>query len=514
MRVFRRGLFILITLLLAGGLLIAGGWWGLNRYVGSPGFATFVKKEGTRLTGAPLDFHDIIWELGRGITLNAPVIANGEKFPARGEFKADQVILKYEWSSIFAGRFEINRLTLKQPVLIIGQDAAGNLVLPVNPPAAATVTTTASTPAATPTPESTADKSSPIEIACRKFNLEKGTVEVKNHDGSTRLLCSGIDTEGRLFAGEKTSLRGSISIGEIWLLQKVKITSLRSAMQLEGDTFSLTGLEADAYGGRINGVWEQNFSDAKKPYNLKLNLDDCDVNAVISGVMQQTGIISGRLDAKTLWIGPSTEPMAVSGKGTVELHGGQLINVPFFRVLAQLLGVAALQQPDFSECKIEYTIVDQVATISVLQLKSALFELSGTGTVGFDGALKMQCRLDLNPELVKQIPAAMSGALEKQPNGYSSIPFKLGGTLSDPKVELVITQGMVQQATDLIRGLFGKKEKKPEAPAPATATPAPAAVVTTTASTTTTTVSAPTPAPVPATTSTSTPQTNAPAGGM
>lgn len=505
MRVFRRVLLILVALLLAGGLLIAGGWWWLNRYVGSPEFATLVKKEGTRLTGAPVEFQSVIWELGRGITLTHPIIANGEKFPARGEFKSEQIILKYEWSSIFERRFEINRLTLKQPTLVIGQDAAGNLVLPVNPPAATTSSATTAAPAPAPARTEEEAKSSFFEIDCRKFNLEKGTVEVKNSDNGTRLLCSGIDMEGRIFAGEKTTLRGSLSIGEIWLLQKVKITNLRSAMQLEGDTFTMTGLEAQAYGGRITGTWEQNFSDAKKPYNLKLDLDDCDVNAVISGVMQLTGVVSGRLDAKTLWLGPSTDPMAISGKGTLELHDGQLIQVPFFRVLAQLLGVSALSQPDFSECKIEFTVVDQVMTVSLLQLKSALFELSGTGTVGFDSALQMQCRLDLNPELVKQMPATISNALEKQPNGYSSVPFKLGGTLSDPKVELVITQGMIQQATDLIKGLFGPK-KKAETPA----APAPVAPATTPAPET----SAPAPAAAPETATSSAPQTNAPPGGM
>lgn len=469
MRVLRRLVFILVCLVISLGLLIAGGWWWLNSYVEGPEFSALVKKEASHLTGVPVEFKSLIWELGRGITLSELNMRNGEKAPAQGQFKTDQIILKYDWSSLLDRRFEITRLTIKQPVVVIGQDAEGNYVLPVVPPK----TATASTPAAASAPAES--KSSPITLDWRMFNLEQGTVEVKNSDGSTRLLCSGIETEATALTGDKPGLKGWLRIGEIWLLQKVKITSVRSPMSLVGDTFSLSPIEAEAYGGRIGGSWEQNFSDPKKAYNLKLNIEDCDVNAVLSGVVQQTGILSGRLDAKTFWLGPATDPMAVSGKGTIELHNGQLIQIPFFRALAQILGVSALSQPDFSECKIEFTVADQVMTVTSMMLKSALFELSGTGTVGFDSTLKLQCRLDLNPELARQLPEAMVKVLEKRENGYSSIPFKVGGTIAQPKVELSVTSGMIEQATNLIQGLFGPKKDKAKteavpASAPATTT--------------------------------------------
>lgn len=484
MRVLRILGIILVGLLVALGLLIAGGWWWLNSYVEGPEFSALVKKEGSRLLGVPVEFKGLVWELGRGITLTELDLRNGEKAPAQGEFKSEQIILKYDWSSLLERRFEITRLTIKHPVVVIGQDANGKYVLPVAPP-----TSTASIPAQT-TPTTSGTASSPITLEWRSFNLEKGLVEVKNTDGTRRLLCSGIEMDAKALTGDKKGLKGSIGIGEIWLLQKVKITSVRSPMTLEGDLFTLNPIEGETYGGRINGSWEQNFADPKQAYNLKLNLDDCDVNAVLSGVVQQTGMISGRLDAKTLWLGPATDPMAVSGKGTIEVHNGQLINVPVFRSLGQILGVSALSQPDFSEAKVEFTVADQVMSIATLYLKSALFELSGSGTIGFDSALKMQCRLDLHPDLVKQLPTAIAKSLETRENGYGSLPFKLGGTLNQPKVELVITAGMVEQATDLLKGLFGKKAKSEPAPA----TPA----TTTTSTTTTETVTTSTPVVAPA----------------
>ena len=491
MRALRRLVIILVGLLAVLGLLVVGGWWWLNRYVEGPEFSALVKKESSRLLGVPVEFKKLIWDVGRGLTLNELDLRHGDKAPAQGEFKAEQIILKYDWATLLERRFEITRFTIKQPVVVIGQDANGNYVLPIAPP-----TSTASTaPAATkPSPAPSGTTEPLITFAWRSFNLEKGLVEVKNSDGSRRLYCSGIEMDATALTGDKKGLKGSLSIGEIWLLQKVKITSVHSPMRLEGDLFSMSTIEGETYGGRIGGSWEQNFADPKQAYNLKLNLDDCDVNALLSGVVQQTGLMSGRLDAKTLWLGPATDPMAVSGKGTIEVHNGQLINVPIFRTLGQLLGVSALSQPDYSEGKVEFTVADQVMTLSKLQLKSALFELSGTGTIGFDSALKMECRVDLHPDLVKQLPPAIAKSLESRENGYGSLPFKLGGTLNQPKVELVITSGMVEQATDLLKGLFGKKNKTEKAAEPAPATPAPATSTTTTSETVTTS----TPVAVPA----------------
>ncbi len=478
MRGVRRFFIILSGGLLAIGLLLGGTWFGLNRYILSPGFATRVKTEAQRYTGVPVNFKDTLWELGRGITLSDFEFHNGDTAPAQGSFKAPQFILKYEWQSLWERKFEITRLTIKSPSVLIGQDTTGSYILPLNWPAPAT--TSASKPESS---------SSPIGLALKAFNLERGTVEVKDATGATRLLCSGIDTEGKTTDGEKPGLKGVLYIGEIWLMQKVKLTSVRSPMALEGDTFSLSALEADAYGGHITGTWQQNFSDPKKSYDLKLNLSDCDVNALLTELDQKNGQISGRVDAKTFWLGPATDPMAISGKGTIELRNGQLIQVPFFKTLSQLLGVPALNQPDVTDCKIEFTVADQLITISSLQLKSALFELSGSGTMGFDLNLKMNCRLDLSPEITQQLPGSLDKLLEKRDNGYRSITFKLTGNAENPKVELGVN--LADQAIDALKGFFGKKDKKTDkidaskpadtsvpttAPATTTSTPVPAAV--------------------------------------
>lgn len=476
MRVLRRIIIVLFYVVIALVLLIAAGWWALNSYVQSPAFAAQVKLEGSHLLGVPVEFKDVSWNLAQGINLNGLVLHNGGPSPAVGEFKVDHVVLRYDGASIWKGKLEITRLWISQPTVLIGQDAAGNFVLPVAPQAAAApaVPPTASTSApatATSAAPTATPSGSLVQISWKKFNVDKGTIEVKGNDGSTRLLCSGIDTYALSTEGDKPGLKGQLHIGEIWLLQKVRITNAHSPMSLEGDTFSLPTIEAEVYGGRATGAWEQNFGDPKKSYNLNLNLTDCDVNAVTSGVLDQTGVISGRLDAKTQWIGPATDPMSVSGNGTVEVRNGQVIQIPFFKTLSQLLGVEALGQPDFSSCKMEFTVADQVATISTLNMKSALFALSGTGTVGFDSSLKMDCHLDLSSDLVKQLPSTIEKALEKHDDGSRSIPFKLTGTIEKPNVELVLSQTMINQAVDALKGLFGpKKDKAKTDAAPPTAT--------------------------------------------
>jgi len=447
MRILRNLFLALVFVVILAVLAVGAGVWWVNRYVHSPEFAAEVKGQAGRLAGVPVDFKSINWDMSQGLTIDELTVRNDVANEQSGILQAKQIKLKYDWKALLNRHFDITEFDIIEPAILIGQQPNGGYRLPIvvsNPSATAAKKAEAAQPAPSGQPG--------IVLVVQKVVIEKGHLEIKNADGSYNLLCSDINGTANNTnpSSESLSLDGSLNIGEAQFMGKVKITSIRSPFTYKSGVLNFSALEATAYKGKVNGTWESNLFDPKISYNLKLDLQGCDVNDLLGSAFQKPGVVSGKLDAKTLWLGNASEPMGVSGKGSLDVQNGQVINLPAFKNLAQMLGgMNALAQPDFSECKMEYTVGDQVLTVQTLSLKSALFDLSGNGKIKFDSTVDMPMQAGLNPEITKQVPPLISGLLAQRPDGYKIVPFNVTGTVEQPKVDIAMKQG------DLVNGVAG-----------------------------------------------------------
>jgi hypothetical protein len=122
-----------------------------------------------------------------------------------------------------------------------------------------------------------------------------------------------------------------------------------------------------------------------------------------------------------------------------------------------------------------------LATIDELILRSPNIRLTASGTVAFDGKLKLDSQLAIDDRIRGQLFKAIRENFQPISElGYSAIDFQVVGTIDRPSTNLV-ERLVGRDLSSMLNSLFGgkrdrpKKKKKPteEAmPAPATPTTA------------------------------------------
>ena len=124
-----------------------------------------------------------------------------------------------------------------------------------------------------------------------------------------------------------------------------------------------------------------------------------------------------------------------------------------------------------------------LVTIDELILRSPNIRLTASGTVAFDGRLKLDSQLAINEKIRGQLFKAIRQNFQpiNEP-GYSAIDFQVGGTIDRPSTNLM-DRLVGRDLSSMINSFFGggkkerakKKKKQMEEAAPATAEPGEAA---------------------------------------
>lgn len=439
-RLFKTLLILALVAGVGAGALVL---W-LRYYVQTPEFAADVKKLGSELAGGTFDFDHLQWDIGRGLTVeNIRLERDGSDKggePA-ASMQAWQIILKYDWASLWCQQFEITRLTFKTPRFVIRQQEDGSYLLPF-----------------APVPGRVEPPGSPIAAVLSAFNLDDGELRVLREDGSPLLEFFHVQAEGQ--KPEDSNGNGALSgvgmISNVILWGDIKMQSLRSPYRYQQDNLELSAVEANFYGGQLSGQWEQRLADEDLPYSAKLDASGVEIGPLLKDAAGVGGLLTGKLEAKSTWIGPAKRPLDVSGEGSVTVSQGRMLDVPLFRTLAERLpGLQVLAQPDFSVLSAEYTIAKRQVDFTSLQMKSTLFEINGQASVGFDHTVTADLELAVNPRLADRLPQEASELMETRADGYRTFIVSVGGTLQSPTVGIPVSDALREKAMEGLKRFLG-----------------------------------------------------------
>jgi hypothetical protein len=148
-----------------------------------------------------------------------------------------------------------------------------------------------------------------------------------------------------------------------------------------------------------------------------------------------------------------------------------------------VLQIEELTQLHLQQAQAKYHVSPGLVTIDELVLRSPNIRLSATGTINFNGKLRLDSQLAINEKVRGQLFKAIRENFRPiSEAGYSAIDFQVAGTLDHPKTNLM-ERLVGRDLKDLVNGLFGgkksdrpKKKKHAEEAPPATdeASPTPA----------------------------------------
>lgn len=448
----KKALLGALALLLVAALAAIGYGVHLAGKLNTPEFQRSLLDQARAAAGADVRVGKMDISLFSGVTLSGLGIANPAPF-AGDLLTADAFVLRYRLPPLLAGRVEVERVALERPVLNLLMDAKGGFNYEKLGGPASTRTPAAATPGAAAVP---------LRVVLKQLAVENGSVTMTDHTKARLLAVEGaafrsaFEVAGGVARGSGEATIPTVSLGDLLFLR-----SVRAPLSLSRDTVTLSPIRADVAKGRATGEVAVHLKDGFR-FVGKLELKGVDVGTLLAEA-KSAGGVAGTLAGQATFEGTGGLPtMKGRGQGTVSdcrVEQGRVL-----ALLAAVLQVPELANPDFDECRAEFTQSGARLSTPVLRLTGEAVQLHGAGTVDLEtAALDYRMTLALAPKLVAKVTRPeLRPAFERRADGFSAIDFRLYGTTLDPKTDLLARVGKAA-ATDAVKKglgrLFGSKNQ-------------------------------------------------------
>ncbi len=469
---------------------------GVNLYVQSQGVHRRIQLELSQRLGTPLRLRQISVTPWSGLKLNGITIPQ-ETGKIGGNFlEARSFQLRVEFWSLFSNRLVIRQVSLIRPEVVWAQNSSGKWRLPelspeerISAPAPTPGTTTADNvaPAPPPTaPAPAAQTPSPNESLLASppppvFTPEVQRVTLK--DGDFTFL----DSRGRVIAKflgldfhssfrTATELKGNATVNKISLRDRFFLEKLESPLRYDPVELAFSNISAQCAGGMINGRYQMQPQAVDSPFTAEVKFRDLQVEKLVTNAGGPPGMIQGRVEGFLDAAGKTADSNALSGHGEIVLREGRLQQYSLLVALGQILQIDELTQLQLEQAEVKYHIDPGIVKVDEMILRSPNIRLTATGTVTFNGKLRLNSQLALNDKIRRQLfsPVRENFQPIPEPPGYAAVNFRISGTVERPKTDLM-DKLVGQDLRDLggvISGLFSHPKKKKAQPA---ATSAPGA---------------------------------------
>jgi hypothetical protein len=200
---------------------------------------------------------------------------------------------------------------------------------------------------------------------------------------------------------------------------------------------------------------------------------------IIANAGGPKGMVQGKLEGNFQASGKTAEPEALVGKGEISLRDGRVQQYSLLVLLGELLQIEELTELHLEQAEARYHVSPGLVTIDELILRSPNIRLTASGTVAFDGKLRLDSQLAINDKIRGQLFKAIRQNFQAiDEAGYSAIEFQVGGTIDKPSTNLM-DRLVGRDLSSMINSFFGggkkerakKKKKRDEEVAPAAPQP-------------------------------------------
>ena len=505
MRKLRRITLIAFTtvIALAGALLL-----GVNLYVQSQGTQAKIQQELSRRLGTTLEIRSMSVTPWGGLQLSGIIIPQTSPAAPRHFLEAKTFRLRVRFLSLFSRRLVIKEVSLIKPRVVWPQDAEGKWKLPKSqevqssgvsrkppvsvsqsrregefvqptvPPMDIAPSTNLSPPA-----QPSVDNKPPrraVAPEVRRVSIKDGSFSFLDQAGGLLASFTGVDF--RTSIRSASALHGDTKVARISLRDRFFLEELRSALRYEPDVLELSKISARAGNGEINGYFAMQPEAEDSPFTTSVKFRNVLADQIVENAGGPKGMVKGELEGSFQASGKTADPNALIGRGEIFLRDGRVQQYSLLVLLGQILQIEELQELHLEQAEAKYHLSPGLVTIDNLILRSQNIHLTASGTVAFDGRLKLDSQLAINDRIRGQLFKAIR--VNFQPTnepGYSAIDFQVGGTIDRPSTNLM-DRLVGRDLTNMLNSFLGgkkdrsKKKKKqieeamPAAPSPSAST--------------------------------------------
>ncbi|HEY7515904.1 MAG TPA: AsmA-like C-terminal region-containing protein [Vicinamibacteria bacterium] len=448
MRKVLLSVLVLIVVLLAAGLFYAGR---LVASLKTPEFKKQVLAQASTAVGTKVDVKSMDIDVLSGVTLQGVAVANPAPFPG-SLATAEEVVLRYRLRSLLAGRVEVQRLSVRKPVLLLAMDPKGTFNYEKLAGASAKTA-----PAA---PAGGGMAGSMLRLVISRLAVENGEVLMVDDRKAPIMKVQDADLESAFTVGGGVAEgKGKAGLGTLALADMLFVRGVSSPLEMSKERVRLSPIRGKLAGGDVTGDLQLDLK--KAAYAMSLDVKGAQVDTLLkeSG---SSRAVTGSLQAKASFEGTGGLP-TLKGKGSAFVSSCRLTKSPVMALLAGVLQLPELANPSFDECRMEFSIGGNRVQTPVLSLKGAVVQMTGKGTMGLaTSGLDYDMEMALSKALVDKIGVKeLRAAFRDRGDGFSTIPFRVTGTTDHPQTDLATRIGKAaatQALKDQAGRLFGKKK--------------------------------------------------------
>jgi type II secretion system protein N len=470
-RKFIRPLLVVLGALLC---LAVVGLIGLNMYVQSQGTQARIQQELSQRLGLTLHIARTSVTPWGGVQLSGITIP---QLAGSGDFlEAKSFRLRPRLLPLLAKRLVIKDVSLIDPIVVWKQSSEGKWRLPparANDNAILSEEEHVESEALPPAAASSPPEPPPVEPSIapakthdvlipqvRSVNIVDGNFRFL--DRSENLVAAFEEVNLHSSLRSATALRGSVKVEKLSLRDRFLIESLRSPVRYDSAELELAKISARMGEGDLTGRFTMKPESPNSPFALSLKFRNVKADQIIAQAGGPSDILQGKLEGSLEATGSTAEANALSGTGEILLRDGQLKQYSLLVALGQVLQIEELTQLHLEQAEAKYHITPGLVTIDELVLRSPNIRLSATGTVTFEGKLRLDSQLAINEKIRDQLYKPIRDNFQATNEaGYSAVAFEVTGTVDRPKTNLV-KKVMGGDLKDFVSSLFGGKTDRPK----------------------------------------------------
>ena len=404
-------------------LAIAAGALWLNSFIHSDAFKVEVESRAAQTVGGPVQIQSIEFDVFHGVKLLGfatqidPSHAGGQ---GALKVRIAGINCGYSWSDLFQRKLQVTGVTLDQPQIVLTKQATAP------PPAQALPGGPDSGTTASP------GTAVPFQVALGRAKVSDGSLSILDANGTSMVDFQGVnataDTSG-YFEGKDVT--GTLKITDMQG-SNLHITNFSTPFTWHQNLLDAKPFEATAFNGTIAGGYH---FDGTAPSVLEVNAKGFDVAQLTAATSSGSSArLSGLLDLQSKWFGAeSGDP---NGEGDAQLRNGKLEGVKMLRDLSGVLRVKELDEPLITSAKTHFVVQNRQTKFIGLQINAGAVQMTGSGTIDFNGGLNADMVLILSSDAMGRLPKEVSAFFVQQSDGSGSVAFHLSGTAANPKTDL------------------------------------------------------------------------------
>jgi hypothetical protein len=171
------------------------------------------------------------------------------------------------------------------------------------------------------------------------------------------------------------------------MIEGTKVENLSITSKMENKKVSLTKLYAKLCGGEVNLQGAVRLDAKGIPANLNINIFNLDLNEVVSYMVDKDIPVHGRIFSLGYLEAPLKEPKAVVGKLWLSGSGSNMLQLPTFKGLADVLRLPELRKVEFKEAAGNFIIGGQAIRTDDFKIVSNNIVIYFKGYMDFAGDL-------------------------------------------------------------------------------------------------------------------------------